>query len=85
MTAKEAYRIVTSRFSAVRVAKCYEYDSVFVFQFNPWMLQVSKNPMLDGLLCVNKTTGEIRDFKPFRIPIDEYKRGKEISESMYKG
>lgn len=85
MTAKEAYRIVTSRFSAVRVAKCYEYDTVFVFQLNPWMLQTSKNPMLDGLLCVNKSTGAIRDFKPFHISVDEYKRGKEISESMYKG
>lgn len=85
MTAKDAYRIVTSRFSAVNVAKCYEYDSVFVFQMNPWMLQLSKRPMLDGLIGINKSTGEIRDFKPFHIPVDEYKRGKEISESIYKG
>lgn len=85
MTAKEAYRIVISRFSAVEVAKCYEYDSIFVFQLNPWMLQSSKHPMLDGLLGVNKSTGEIRDFKPFHISIEEYKSGKEISENMYKG
>ena len=85
MTAKEAYFIVTRRFSTVRVAKCYEYDSVFVFQLNPRMLRLSKNPMIDGLIGVYKSTGEIRDFKPFHIPVDEYKRGKEISESIYKG
>lgn len=86
MTAKEAYKKLISRYSAVKVAKCYEYDSVFTFEMRPAMMRIFKNnyPMMDCLLSVNKSTGEIRDFKPFHISTDEYRRGKEIPESDYK-
>ena len=81
MTAKQAYTILKIKYPALKVGKCHEYDSVFVFNLAPDMLRLSKNPsrMLDGLISVNKTTGEVRDFKPFHISIDEYKNGKEVT------
>lgn len=86
MTAYEAYKKLTSRYSAVRIAKCYEYDSMFTFEMRPAMMRLfkSNSTMLDGLLSVNKITGEIRDFKPFHISVIEYKHGREVPESEYK-
>ena len=86
MTAREAYKILTKNFIGIRVAKCHEYDSVFVFQKIPMSLRVAMNPSrsFDVLLSVDKKTGMIRDFKPHRMSTDEFKRGKEIPESEYK-
>lgn len=86
MTAKEAYLILLKKVSGVRVATCYEYDSLFVFQLAPAGLRlfVNPSPMLDALMSVDKATGKVRDFKPFMIPIDEYRRGKEVPPSVYK-
>lgn len=86
MTAKQAYALLIAKHPAVKVGKIFEYDSVFVFHLTPAMLSLSKSrsPMLDGLMSVNKTTGEVRDFKPFYISIEEYRSGKEISASVYK-
>lgn len=86
MTAKQAYALLQARVPGVKVGKCYEYKSLFVFHLAPDMLMRSKNPapMLDGLLSVDKKTGEVRDFKPFRIPLEEYKAGVEVSRSAYK-
>lgn len=80
MTAKQAYTLIKFKHPGLKVGKCYEYDSVFVFQLTPDMLRLAKNPtrMIDGLMSVNKKTGEIRDFKPFHIPVEEYQRGKEV-------
>ena len=81
MTAKQAYMIMKIKHPGIKVGKCFEYDSVFVFQLMPDMLRLAKNPnrMLDGLMSVDKKTREVKDFKPFYIPIDEYKRGKEVA------
>lgn len=86
MTAKQAYLIVKTKNPVVNVIACYEYDSVFAFHLMPHMLRLSKNPsrMLDGAVSVNKVTGEVTDFKPFRLPLDEYRRGKKLPESSYK-
>lgn len=86
VTAKEAYKKLIGRYSAISVARCYEYDSMFVFEMRPAMMRLYKNarPMIDALVSVNKATNEIRDFKPFYISSDEYKRGKEVPESEYK-
>lgn len=86
MTAREAYSILTSKMPGVKVGKCYEYKTVFVFQIAPDMLRLSKTsaPMLDCLLSVNKTNKEVRDFKPFYISIEEYKTGKEVPVSQYR-
>lgn len=80
MTAKQALILIKTKYPGLKIGKCHEYESVFVFHLIPDMLRLSKNPtrMLDGLMSVNKKTGEIRDFKPFHIPIEEYKRGKEV-------
>lgn len=86
MTAKQAYALLIAKIPAVKVGKIFEYDSVFVFHLAPDMLSLSKNQssMLDGLISVNKTTGEVRDFKPFYISVEEYRSGKEIPSSVYE-
>lgn len=86
MTAKQAYTILKIKYPALKVGKMFEYDSVFVFHLAPDMLSLSKNrsPMLDGSMSVNKKTGEVMDFKPFYIPIEEQRSGKEIPASVYK-
>lgn len=86
MTAKQAYAFLMAKKPAVKVGKIFEYDSVYVFHLAPDMLSLSKkqSPMLDGLISVNKTTGEVRDFKPFYISIEEYRSGKEVPTSVYK-
>jgi hypothetical protein len=86
MTAKQAYALLVTKNPAVKVGKVFEYDSVFVFHLAPDMLSLSKKQshMMDSLISINKTTGEIRDFKPFYISIEEYRSGKEIPASVYK-
>lgn len=87
MTAKQAYALLITKNPAVKVGKIFEYDSVFVFHLAPDMLSLSKKQthvMMDGLISVNKSTGEVRDFKPFHISVDEYNSGKEIHMSAYK-
>ena len=86
MTAKQAYTLLITKNPAIKVGKVFEYDSIFVFHLAPYMLSLSKkqSPMLDGLMSVNKKTGEVRDFKPFYISIEEYRSGKEIPASVYK-
>ena len=81
MTAKQAYAIIKAKHPGLKIGKCFEYDSVFVFHLAPDMLRLSKNPtrMIDGLMSVNKTTGEVRDFKPFHISVEEYQRGREVT------
>ena len=85
MTAKQAYATIKAKNPGIKIGKCYEYDSVFVFHMAPDMLRLSKNPshMIDGLMCVEKKTGKVRDFKPFHISIDEYQRGKEVAKSEF--
>jgi hypothetical protein len=81
MTAKQAYMLIKFKHPGLKVGKCHEFDSVFVFHLVPDMLRLAKNPnrMIDGLMSVNKKTGEVRDFKPFHIPSEEYRRGKEVA------
>ena len=87
MTAKQAYSIIKTKNPGIKIGACYEYDTVFVFHLNPDMLRLSKNPsrMLDGMMSVDKSTGEVSDFKPFHLQLDEYRRGKKLSEAVYKG
>lgn len=84
MTAKEALRKVSSKVTGMRATSCYEYDSVFVFQMAP---ETASDPtrLLSGLTSVDKKTGIIRAFKPFDIPLDEYKRGRVIPISELGG
>ena len=85
MNVKQAYILLKAKHPAVKVGKIFEYDSVFVFYLAPTMLSLSKkrSPMLDGSMSVNKKTGEVRDFKPFYISIEDYSSGKEIPTSVF--
>ena len=82
MTAKEAYKILISTWDDLKVTKCIEYDTLFVFQVVPKDLKphVNIDKAFDNLCSVNKKTREVRDFKPFHIPISECKRGKEVGD-----
>lgn len=86
MTAKQAYATLVAKRPGIKVRKCHEYNTLFVFHLAPDMLRLSKSssPMLDGLVSVDKATGKVRDFKPFYISIEEYESGKEVPESAYK-
>ena len=86
MTVKQAYMLLKIKNPCAKVGKIFEYDSMFVFHLAPDMLSLSRkrSPMLDGSMSVNKKTGEVRDFKPFYISIEEYNSGKEIPISVYK-
>lgn len=79
MTAKEACDLLMKKMQGFEPIRCIEYDSVFAFAIVPNGAQYSdKN--LNSLWSVNKTTKQIRDFKPFHIPIGEYRNGKEIHD-----
>lgn len=84
MLAKEAYSILTKKYPGVKVVDCYEYDSVFSFLITPGKSR-SQARVLDASLCVDKKSGVVRTFKPFDIPIDEYRRGVKISNAVYGG
>lgn len=82
MTASDAYKILTSKLPGFIVVKCVEFDTLFVFQIIPenQKVSISSDRTFDNLCSVNKATKEVRDFKPFHIPISECKRGKEVGD-----
>lgn len=84
MTAREAYQILKSKFPSMEITSCNEYDTVFVFQLAPATV---KNPsrLLTGLTSVDKKTGEVKTFKPYDIPFEEYENGKEVVATVYGG
>lgn len=82
MTAREAYLKVRNSIIGVDAMRCFEYDTLFTFQLIPENLDSSRDPsrLLGNMISVDKRTGGIRDFKPFIIPYDEYRRGIEIRD-----
>lgn len=84
MLAKEAYKILTTKHKNLKAVNCREYNSLFVFQVVPKDFDMSKptNKMIGNTMSVDKKTKEVRDFKPFHIPIDEFRGGKEIKNFM---
>ena len=80
MTYKEARTIIETENPNVKIVKCYEYDTVFVFQVVPidFDMSIDTKNLLDSTLSVDKRSGAVRDFKPFHIPISEYRSGKEV-------
>lgn len=81
MTVKEAYQILIDNIPDMNVIRCYEYETLFVFQLVPMNYDSAKSTedLLDSTLSVDKTTGLVRDFKPFHIPVEDYDSGKEVS------
>jgi hypothetical protein len=82
MTAKEAYKVFSKKFDKLVALTCYEYESRFVFNAVPKKYEHSKESaaMLDSSYFVEKSTGAIGKFKPFLIPLVEYKAGKQIKD-----
>ena len=74
----EAYAKI--RKEKLKVIKAFEYKTLFVFQVVPENFDMTKTTdgLLDCLRSVNKETGQVRDFKPLNIPLDEYRNGKEL-------
>jgi hypothetical protein len=80
MTVNESYKKFMSEYEKLTVLSCYEYDTCFVFEAvsDNFVDTEAQNMVFDSQFAVNKSSGEITPFKPFDIPIDEYKRGKRI-------
>lgn len=81
MIFKDAYGLFLNTYKELEALACYEYDSCFVFNAVPKKLANSKDAetMFDSLYSVNKSTGKISTFKPFDMPIEEYRNGKKIA------
>lgn len=82
MTVKDAYKVFIKKCENMVVLSCYEYNSRFVFNAVPKKYAKSKDVdmMLDISYFVEKSTGAVGKFKPFLIPMDEYKAGKQIKD-----
>lgn len=80
MTAKEAYNKIAEKYINFEIIRCFEYESLYVFQIVPKNLDKSESPdnLLDSTRSINKKTGQISAFNPLSISIEEYNNGKEI-------
>lgn len=80
MLVKEAHALVMSKLKDMKAIRCNEYATLYVFQIvhKNYKVGSDASKLLDSLVSVNKKTREVRDFKPFHIPLDEYKKGREI-------
>lgn len=75
MTVNDAYKKLVAKYPSINFYKCFEYRTLFVFTVAS---ETNNGPVLQGSFSVNKVTGEVRDFKPFHISINEYRNGKEV-------
>lgn len=77
MTANEAYKVFNKKYPEIFIGKCYDYKTRFVFVIES---ENGKNSdLFDNLMCVIKSTGEVLNFKPFDIPLEEYRAGKKVA------
>lgn len=79
MTVKEAYEKLSHRTDKLKVLSCYEYTQLYVFHMSPKNYD-GEDRLVNCSYSVNKTTGLVRDFKPFHISIEEYHSGKQIHD-----
>lgn len=78
MDAKEAYKLLMNKKPKSIIVSCFEYDTIFVFDIASSKTNGETIEVFDSLYSVNKYTGEIRNFKPIDIPIEEYETGEKI-------
>lgn len=78
MTANEAYKTLNKKYPELFIGKCYDYKTRFVFIIENENGK-GNDMLLDNALCVMKDTGEVRDFKPFHISLEEYRTGKKVA------
>lgn len=69
MRAKDAYGILIKKWDNVRVVKCVEYSTKFVFVLGG----------MSGAAAVDKITQSVSKFIPSSMPLDEYRSGVEIT------
>lgn len=83
MTPQEAYAKIINERPGFEVIKCMEYASLYVFHIVPKGMKINSDDKLkrplNTMRSVDKETGVIKDFKPFFIPIDEFRNGKEVN------
>lgn len=79
MTAKEGYEKIMNWIPDMKCVACYEYETVFVYQMVPSDYK-GNGTLFSGLFSVNKKNGDINSFKPFNIPITEYRNGKRVDD-----
>lgn len=82
MTSKTACELVLIKYPELKVMKCQEYESRFVFTVVPKDFDESKDvsKILNSQVAVIKATNEVKDFKPFHISREEYAEGKEVTD-----
>lgn len=69
MTAKEAYSILIKKWGELRIVKCIEYNTKFVFILGG----------VSGAAAVDKITQSVSKFIPSSMPLAEYRSGVEIT------
>lgn len=82
MNVKKAYELLMKEMRDFKAIRCFEYDSLFVFDIVHKSVDVStiSPKALNTQYSVNKKSGEVRDFKPFFISLKEYRNGKEVKK-----
>ena len=82
MTAKQAYELIRNELTDLVGVKCFEYENLFVFSMvaEKQAHETDVDELLDVTYSVDKETGEVRDFKPFHISLDDYRSGKQIAD-----
>lgn len=74
MSPQEAYKKISKEYTDI--IRCIEYSTCYEFQ-------TGDEERLDNSLSVDKKTGEIEIFQPFKIEYQDYLNGKEIKD--FKG
>lgn len=82
MTATEAYKKLVAKWPDLDAVSCRECSTLYIFCVIPKganNIEMAKKRM-DGLCSVNKVTGDVQTFKPFNIPVSDFRNGKEIKK-----
>lgn len=82
MTPNKAYELLLQKLKGMKAVACYEYANLYVFRVVSDSYKGNKDlkKMLNGEFSVNKSTGEVRDFKPWHISVEEYRAGVEVTD-----
>ena len=73
MTILEAKKKAINYSGSSKFESCMLYGNILVFE-----LSGESGNAIDNLVSVNIKTGEVRDFKPFLVSVEEYKKGVKI-------
>lgn len=74
MLVKEACNILSKKMPYITVLKCIEYPTIYAFSTT---INGAKD-VLDSCYFVDKKSRQVGIFSPFIIPIEEFRKGREI-------